>query len=262
MIFNQNVPHLKTLGKEANTSLCFEALLIADSLIRVAPNFFDRPANLRLLRHISGNKCVLPKDVQKAVIESATPFLEKYNSRYKFDFKLEISNPDRLQNKKLWGQKTIDSFAMLLNDLVSNTGKVRNKKLWGRKIIDYFAMLFNDLMLTRRVTKPRDAKSLRLRAIEAERSKNSAKAELLFEIAIEGSKDFKDYRDYSIFLQKKGDYQKAIEMCQAAIDLRPDRHWLKKLLASMVNESNDRKTATHSFETQKSHESSSQIGEH
>jgi tetratricopeptide (TPR) repeat protein len=210
VIFDENIPHLKILGKEANASLSFEALLIADSLIRVAPNFFDRPANSRLLRQISGSKYILPRDVQKAAIDSATPFLDKYNSRYKFDFKLEISNTDKVQNNKLWGQKTIDSFAMLLNDL----------------------------MLSCSMTQPRDIKGLRLKAIEAVRSNNSAEAELLFEIAIEGSQDFKDYRDYSIFLQKKGDYQKAMDMCQVAVDLRPDRPWLKKLMQSIINDAN------------------------
>ena len=79
-----------------------------------------------------------------------------------------------------------------------------------------------------------DSENFRKEANKALRLNDGDKAETLFEKAITTSDNFKTYRDYSIFLQKKGDYQKAIEMCQAAIDLRPDRPWLKKLMQSII----------------------------
>lgn len=68
-----------------------------------------------------------------------------------------------------------------------------------------------------------ESENYRKEANKAKRSNDNDKAESLFEKAITSCDNFKVYRDYSIFLQKKGDYKKAVETCQAAIDLRPDR---------------------------------------
>ena len=70
-------------------------------------------------------------------------------------------------------------------------------------------------------------------------SNDSNKAQALFKKAIITCDNFMVYRDYSAFLRKQGDYQKAMEMCQAAIDLRPDRPWLKKLMQSIINDATD-----------------------
>ena len=81
-----------------------------------------------------------------------------------------------------------------------------------------------------------DSENWRLEANKAMRLNDSSKAEGLFEKAITTCDNFMVYRDYSVFLQKKGDHQKAMEMCQKAIDLRPDRPWLKKIMQSIIDD--------------------------
>jgi len=84
-----------------------------------------------------------------------------------------------------------------------------------------------------------ESENYRLEANRAMLSNDSNKAQALFKKAIITCDNFMVYRDYSAFLRKQGDYQKAMEMCQAAIDLRPDRPWLKKLMQSIINDATD-----------------------
>lgn len=81
-----------------------------------------------------------------------------------------------------------------------------------------------------------DSESCRLEANQVMRLNDEDHAEALFEKALSTCDNFMVYRDYSVFLQKKGDYQKAMEVCRKAINLRPDRPWLKKLLQSLIDD--------------------------
>ena len=76
----------------------------------------------------------------------------------------------------------------------------------------------------------------RLQALRCQKLGDFNSAHRLFEEAIALNEDFKNYRDYSVFLKEQNNHEKSLEMCCLAISLEPNRPWLKELKLSIIND--------------------------
>jgi tetratricopeptide (TPR) repeat protein len=105
---------------------------------------------------------------------------------------------------EIWSEDTIASLANILNEYAGKCSLLQSE---------------ND----------------RLQANIFVKEKNYKMARMYFEDAIKVNNNFLAYRDYAQFLNNELDLDKALTMCNRAIELKPDREWPRELKQLIIN---------------------------
>lgn len=204
-LFPSGLPGNLTLGKasrkqEKNPSLSHAAVLIADKLQGITPQSSSLGGNLKYIQNIRGIKYKVPRATAKLVKENSDPFIKSLKESYGLQLDYEEISED---SAEVWADETLMSIAELINQLSARCTALTTE-------------------------------NLRYKALEASRNKKPKLAEQYFLEAISQGEDFAVFRDYSIFLDAKGENVKALEYCDRAIELAPERTWLKTLREKLL----------------------------
>jgi len=195
LIFDDNnLPKIEKIGLEKNQTISFAAVLLANSRIE------DGLEGLKkILPSIKG----IPYKAPQCVVQQAKKNVEKYLETYQVDFGLKfVKEYDTAVNtpnsEKIWSEETIASIAKILD---------KNEMVIGRLQSD----------------------NHRLNALLNINEGKKEAAEYFFEMAIKSGENYESFRDFSIFLKAGGRSKRALDLCEKAIFLEPNRPWLKVL---------------------------------
>jgi len=195
---NMPIPKIQRLLKDQNTSISFPAILLADSVI-AKKGSQNNETPRRYLFEIRGIPYQAPIAVKDQVNQNSCYYIEKYRKEFGLKFLKEQNVfKESPSSDQIWSAETIESIATVLDK--------------------------NELMIMNL-----QSDNYRLNGLLKLSSGDKDEAESFFKRAVKSGWHFESHRDYAVFLKDERRYKEALDICNKAISLKPDRPWPKTL---------------------------------
>jgi len=197
---NKLTLEIKHLPVEKNKSLSGEAIQVSDALIRLLARNGMQKGNTDYLLKIKGIPYQAPVFLMEKTLSKVEPYLEKYKKEFGLTF---VKNgPEIIEDVRLrapmWEGEALESIAAILNGNSLQLSKLKSDNFRLKALLNLEKGAVKD-------------------------------AENEFKKSVKSGVHFESQRDYATFLNKEGKFTEALIYCNKAIQLKPDRLWVKEL---------------------------------